>query len=151
MLAPLTVLAAVALMLRVVRPSLPSAADEPPAVVPHLGSLLIPFVVFYLGYGLAGDDYRRYIGHLPAGQGSALAEVRASRATLVLFVAVILAYGVRFALTGWGRPRLVGLAAYVETVWVTVGMLYVVRPLAIAAWSWVEQRAAWHWLVAAWD
>jgi hypothetical protein len=151
MLAPLTVLAALALMLRAVRPSLPSAVHEPPAVVPHLGSLLIPFVVFYLGYGLVGDDYRRYTGHLPAGQASTLAEVRASGVTLILLVAVGLAYGVRFALTGWGRPRLVGLAAYLETAWVTVGLLYVVRPLAIAAWTWVEQRAAWHWLVAAWD
>jgi hypothetical protein len=151
MLAPLTVLAALAFMLRVVRPSLPSAAGDAPAVVPHLGSLLVPFVVFYLGYGLVGDDYHRYVGHLPTGQASTLAEVRASGVTLILLMLVGLAYGVRFALTGWGRPRLVGLAAYLETAWITVGLLYVVRPLAIGGWSWVEQRAGWHWLVAAWD
>ena len=155
MLAPLAVLAALALMLRLVRPSVPLAPegtpDGMPAGMAQLGSLLIPFVVFYLAFGLVGDDYRGYLGRLHDGQGATLAQVRTSGATLILLGVVALAYGVRFALTGWGRPRLTGLAAYLETAWVTLGLLYVVRPAAISAWGWVEQRAAWHWLVAAWD
>jgi hypothetical protein len=151
MLAPLAVLAALVLMLRLIRPSLPLAPDEPPPAIAHLGSLLIPFVVFYLAFGLVGDDHRRYTGRLLGGQESPLTQVGTSGATLILLGLVLVAYGVRFLLTGWGRPRLTGLAAYLETAWVTLGLLYVVRPSAISAWSWVEQRAAWHWLVAAWD
>src|SRR5215470_16253860 len=137
LLAPLTVLATVALMLRAVRSSLPVAAELPAAVLPRLGSLVAPFVVFYLAFGLAADDYRHYTDHLFGGRGADLVRVEASGTTLILLGVAVLAYSLRFALTGFGRPRLVGPAAYLETVWITVGLLYVVRPYALAVWGWV--------------
>jgi hypothetical protein len=150
LLAPLAVLAAVVVMLRVIRPSLGVRESSPPGL-PYLGSALMPFVVFYLAYGLEGEDLRRYIDHLPAGRGPGLAAGQPSLGTLVLLGAAVLTYGLRWLLTGWGRPRLAGPAVYLETLWITLGLLYVIRPYAMAVWGWVEQRAAWRGLVGWWD
>jgi hypothetical protein len=62
LLAPLSMMVAVVVMLIAVRPSLLSVRGlhRPESLLRELGSVLIPFVAFYLAFGLFEEDYREY-------------------------------------------------------------------------------------------
>ena len=147
LLAPLAVLAALVMMLRTVRPSL--ALDGPaPEVGTSLGGVLIPFVGFYLAFGLFGDDLRRYAAGLSDGRAVNLSTGASAVPTLLMLAVVALAVGARGLLGVLRRSSLDGPAVALELVAILLGLLYVVRPLVIAAWRWAQTRVAWHGLSA---
>ena len=169
LLAPLSVMIAMVLMLRTMRPSLGSvsALPPPPSVIAHVGSVLIPFVAFYYAFGLLGEDYRAYSSGLRdryedwvvilAGEGSDDVRVDIDRAghTVWLLAVVAVAFAARWALGRWQLTRsrpLLGLpGAYLETVWITLGLLWVVKPYSDRGLAWAEQRVAWQAAVSWWD
>lgn len=167
LLAPVSVMIAMVLMLRGVRPSLPFAAalPFPPSVIGYVGSVLIPFVAFYLAFGFVEQDYRAYSAGLfgtyeswlvvYAGLADDNVRVEDPGNAPLLVGVVVVAFLLRRALDRWALTRrrpVFGLpGAYLETVWITLGLLWVVKPYVDAFWVWAEERKAWQAVVSWWD
>jgi hypothetical protein len=150
LLAPLAVLAAVVLMLRTVRPSL-GISGPAPEIATHLGSLLIPFVGFYLWFGLFDEDQRAYGAGVSAGRGVNLAAAASPARFVLMLGVVVVAIGLRMLLGGLRRPGLDGPTAALEVTAILLGLLYLAWPFATAVWDWVQARVAWHALAGWWD
>jgi hypothetical protein len=170
LLAPVSVMIAMILMLRAVRPSLASVSRlaRPVPVLRHLGSVLIPFVAFYVAFDLLKEDFRRYDAGLRATYESPFALLGGAHPTgvrvwgiddpgahvLPLVAVVATAFALRWALDRWELARrspVLGVpGAYLETIWVTLGLLYVVKPAMDGFWTWAGERRAWHALLDWW-
>jgi hypothetical protein len=170
LLAPVSVMIAMILMLRAVRPSLASVRQlaPPVPVLRHLGSVLIPFVAFYLAFGLFVEDFRRYNDGLfatyespfallggPNPTGVRVAAIDQPGANVVPLVSVVaIAFLLRWALDRaelTRRTPVLGVpGAYLETIWVSLGLLYVIKPVVSGFWTWAGERKAWRALLDWW-
>ena len=170
LLAPVSVMVAMILMLRSVRPSLPSIGrlPRPAPVLPHLGSLLIPFIAFYLAFDLFQEDFRAYsIGLYQTYEsftavldkvdstGIRVPLINEPGANVLPLVSVVAAaFVLRWALDRWDLTRripVLGLpGAYLEIVWVSLGLLFVIKQLVDGFWIWAGERKAWHAVLDWW-
>jgi hypothetical protein len=124
-LVPISVLVAMVLMLRVVRPSLPylGQRSRPESMVRYLASVLIPFLSFYLLAGYFQYDAARLIYAIAAGNfvGDGPEKYVFSDAVLVIGLAVA-AFVLRWLVGRFAavqrRPWLALPAAYLEVLWV---------------------------------
>jgi hypothetical protein len=169
LLAPVSVMVAMILMLRSVRPSLPSIGrlPRPAPGLPHLGSVLIPFIAFYLAFDLFQEDYREYNAGLYAkyeslsavmdkvdSTGVRVPLIDEAGANVLLVSVVAAAFVLRWALDRWELTRripVLGLpGAYLEIIWVSLGLLFVIKQLVDGFWRWASQRRAWHAVLDWW-
>lgn len=178
LLAPMCFLTALVLMLRVVRPSLRLAAEPdsaPPPVLAHLGSVLIPFIGIYDWEGQLSADLRDYntrvfydfydqlwvnlsesvesgtdlrppadaLDRMPAGL------------TVPLVAVAVAAFAARAVLSRWSLPerhRWLGLpGAYLELVWLSIGLLVALRATQQSVLSWVSTRQVVASIGSAWE
>ncbi len=166
----LAVIVSLVLMLLAVRSSLPSLRDRTrsTSMWADLGNVLIPFVAFYMAFGLVQEDFRRYDQGLSGRYESlwvivagtdrndvrvdALDDAGANVLTLLAVVAV--AFALRWALDRWELSRripLLGiLAAFLEVVWVVLGLLFVVNQAHKHVQGWAGERVAWHAVLDWW-
>jgi hypothetical protein len=166
LMAPVAVIVSVVLMLLVLRPSLTSLPDRrrDRPILRDLGNVLIPFVAFYMAFGQMTADYREYNAGLADHYegvdanyfGYAQNDVRVwglagentRSSLLILFAIVVVAFALRWALDKWQLTRrnpLLGLpGAFLEVVWVVLGLRYVFQPVAENVRSWAGERRAWH-------
>jgi hypothetical protein len=165
LLGPLAVMIALVLMFRSMRSSLSIGGRQPTSVIAHVGSVFIPFVTFYFAIGYLLRDYRVYdagllaryqgLGAILAGQENNAVRIERSGQTVLLIVVVVFAFALRWGFSRWKVTRrhpALGLpGAYFETVWLTLGLIYVVNPQVDTVAGWVEQRTAWHALVNWWE
>ena len=158
-LVPITTMAAMIAMLRVLRRSLPwlaTIAETPEGgrrLLDAIGSVLIPFLAVYASYGyLQADRSQYYYGTWIADPTSSVGVP--DRLTAVLVVAILAAIGLRWVLGRWSwavsRPWMGIVRAYLEIVWIAI-VASVFEPLGQAGWSWLTDRRAVHWAVAATD
>jgi hypothetical protein len=170
-LAPVVVVVAVVLMLLTVRGSLVSLSDRVRAgsLLRDLGSVLIPFVAFYMAFGLMEEDFREYSAGLSERYESfgAVLDGKAQNDVRVwglgtdglheirpLLVIVVIAFLIRWALDKWELTRrtpLLGIpGVFLECVWVVLGLQYVIKPLIETAEAWAGERKAWHAVLNWW-
>lgn len=176
-LGPLGSVAAIVLMLLVMRQSLPtlSAAaglgapvdpttHRPRRVVDVLASVLVPFLAVYTSYGYLAEDRDRYENAIILGEqqqdiwSDTTAHAEFERA-LVATGWVVIAVIVVAVVLRWGLARLEGrvrrtplgfVGAYVEAFWL------VVAAAGFAAyredvWAWVESRRAIDIVIGWWE
>jgi hypothetical protein len=156
-LVPITTMAAMIVMLRVLRSSLPwlsTVAETPKGgrrTLDAIGSVLIPFLAVYASYGYLQADRSEYY------YGTWIADPTGSvglpdRLSAVLVVAIVAAIGLRWALGRWSwavrRPWLGIVRAYLEIVWIGI-VASVIEPIREAGWSWLTDRRVVHWGVDA--
>jgi hypothetical protein len=160
--APLALLIVMVLMLRTVRPSLPGlAAVERIPVLHHLGSVLVPFLVFYQTVGYLENDWRKFqfdmveawilrfrLGDGPDVQGRL---VQVGTVTVTLLVAALVGRWLldRFAVVR-RRPWLGLPASYLEFLWILLVILVGGAMLNDVS-AWVERRRVWHSAVTWWQ
>ncbi len=148
MFVPLVTLAALTLMLRVLRESLPSVSGDaaPVRSLDAIGSVLIPFLAVYASYGYLQADKSTYYGDTWNADQFSTSRIP-TKLTVLLIVVVVVAVGAR-ALLGrwtWAREhRWMGIIrAYLEIVWIAT-LAGVIEPLREAAWSWLNDRRIVH-------
>jgi hypothetical protein len=158
-LVPITTMAAMIAMLRILRRSLPWLATVPETpqggrrMLDAIGSVLIPFLAVYASYGyLQADRSQYYYGTWIADPTSSVG--LPDRLSAVLVVAIVAAIGVRWVLGRWSwavrRPWIGIVRAYLEIVWIGV-VASVFEPVGEAGWSWLTDRRVVHWGVDATD
>jgi hypothetical protein len=170
MLAPMTTLAALVLMLRVVRGSLPwlggPGAGRPTSILAHLGSVLVPFLAVYSFEDDLIDDIREYSYRLwedstarlfqnavdailtgeqaEPGAVPTAVERLPYDLSLSLAVAVVLAIVARWALSRWSlaqRHRWLGiLGAYLELLWITLVAVIALKSVVEWLTGWTGNR-----------
>ena len=168
LLAPVAAMAGMVLMLRAVRPSLPSVRGlaRRTSVLRDLGSVLIPFVAFYVAFDLFEEDYRQYDEGLfntyesvgayleKADKDVRVWGVEGGGNLVPLLSVVVVAFLLRWALDRWELTRrspMLGIpGAYLETIWVVLGVIWVVNPLVRQAEGWAGERRAWHAVLDWW-
>jgi len=135
-LAPLGTLVALVVMLRVAQASLPAVRDavvdwKAGALLNHLGSVLVPFLVVYAYTGYLRDDMSEYtyavwraeisddLSFTDPGRVDVMSRLP-FRITGGLLAIIGVAALLRFALGRWGRRRWLGIfGAYLEVIWLT--------------------------------
>lgn len=167
LLAPMCFLTSLVLMLRVVRPSLRLAAEPdsaPPPVLAHLGSVLIPFIGIYDWEGQLAADIRDYNTRIfydyyeqlwvnlsdSVESGTDLQlpvdalDRQPTELTVALVAVAVAAFTARALLSRWSLPerhRWLGLpGAYLELVWLSIGLLVALRSTQRSILSWVSSR-----------
>lgn len=167
LLAPMCFLTALVLMLRVVRPSLHLAAEPdsaPPPVLAHLGSVLIPFIGIYDWEGQLLADIRDYNTRvfydfydrmwvnldesIESGADLQLPadalDRQPAELTVALVAVAVVAFAARALLSRWSLPerhRWLGLpGAYLELVWLFIGLIVALRATQQSVLSWVSTR-----------
>lgn len=117
-----------------------------------LGVVLLPFLAYYVTWGLLADNVRAYVleylrGSLDQQNGMALDLLNAKGVVL----SVVLTWILRRLLLGWHKRRpsavLSILATTCQAYWVFIGLM-VLTGWKNSAWDWVEHRVAWHWWLA---
>lgn len=179
LLAPMTTLAAMVLMLRMVRPSLPwlgtSPYGPPLPVLAHLGSVLVPFMTIYYFEDTLYADIRDYNARLFedfaeqvfAGAGEAVVsgveqippvaidERTVFDLTPALVAVVIVAIVARWLLGRWPatqrRPWLGLPGAYVELVWLVMVAVVAFQSVSELIVEWGGNRRLVHALQDVWD
>lgn len=177
LLAPMCFLTALVLMLRVVRPSLQLAAapdSAPSPVLAHLGSVLIPFIGIYDWEGQLLADIRDYNVRvldqniedtfvnaaeafesgtdvdLPADPAWVPTEFSVTLAGVALF-----AFALRAVMSRWSLPerhRWLGLpGAYLELVWLSIGLVVVLRGTQNSVLDWASSRQLVDSLSSVWE
>jgi hypothetical protein len=160
---PTTLILALVLAMRTLRPSLPylstvgAGADARwrswRTTLAGIGSVAVPFVGVYYGSGYLADDATNYYYDVfmydPLHKAS-LPE----KLTVTGVIVVAVALGLRILLAQC-RPlrqqRWLGIPrAYLEIVWITATAL-LIHPMYEAAKEWAFNRRATHWLAAARD
>jgi hypothetical protein len=169
-LQPLSLLAALVLMLRIVRPSLPwVAAQSPPraarfrdrliAVRANLDSVLVPFLVVYSIYGWLRDDIIAYeraallknIGEIFANIGNPDAPGPAFLflGTKIVIVVAAVTFAFRWLtlfLRRRGRlPWLSLISGYLEVLWLMIAVFFVGQVVRTGR-DWVLDRQVFAWL-----
>ncbi len=154
-LAPLSMLIAMVLILRHIRPSLSQVTvsqDLSPQAktTGHVASVLVPFLAVYAAYELLDDDRRTYTYRVTTdeifshfGEGADI-ESRlpfSINPTVVTIVAIAIVlrwlFGINSTVKSW---RFIGFfQAYLEVVWLTLAAA-VIAGVRIPATVWTEQR-----------
>jgi hypothetical protein len=151
LLMPMSLLIAIVLMLRAVRPSLPTIGRTPfEPVLGHLGAVLIPFLVFYLNTGLMDTDWQRFGYSVAVSKiifsGDPSQSSRMVTAGVGVLVLAAVAFVVRWLLNRFDvvrrRPVLGLPAAYLELVWL-LSLALMLRDWLPRVEAWRDERVAW--------
>lgn len=159
MVTPLALMVAMVLMLRTTRPSLPQIGLTPrEPVMRHVGSVLLPFLVFYLYSGFLDYDYQRYaygatIQEISDIFTSGTAAERLVTGSIGVAIIAAVAFILRWVLGRFEavrrRPLLGVPAAYLEIVWIVTAFL-IVRDYGERFTQWWENRVVWRAFLDAW-
>jgi hypothetical protein len=158
LLMPMSLLIAIVLMLRAVRPSLPNIGRTPfEPVLGHLGAVLIPFLVFYLNTGLMDTDWQRFNYSVAMSKivfsGDPSQMNRLATAGVTLAVLGGLAFVARWLINRFEvvrRRPILGLpAAYLELVWL-VSLALLLNDWIPRAEAWRDERVAWQSALRIW-
>ncbi|GAA1736987.1 hypothetical protein GCM10009681_04460 [Luedemannella helvata] len=162
-LAPLATMTSLAVMLLLVRPSLPRLRDggrgSAGDLVRHLAALLVPFLAIYASLGMLRDDGSAYSYALFEDEvlkSSAppdawdMSDRFPFTTRLAIVVAILIVVFLRWGLPRWDRLRswvLFGLVmGYVELLWMSQLARYVSPEN-----EWLRERQMFAWLEAGWE
>jgi hypothetical protein len=164
-LVPITTLVALILMLRAVRVSLPAVRAVAEAggrtgvraLLDHLGSVLVPFLVVYAYSGYLKEDVSEYVYGVAAQVAFAendptdprpvdVASRLPFQITVALLAVVAVAALLRFGLGRWKgaarRPWLGIVGAYLEIIWITLAAAFLFNEFN----RWLTSRRLVNWL-----
>lgn len=170
LLAPMATLTALVLMLRTVRPSLPTLAGQgaPPPVLEHLGAVLLPFLTIYYfedylyedissyDYRVVEDDTQRSFAQILDDNPETIdtAARLPYDLTVTMAAVVVTAIVARWLLSQWQvtqRHKWLGIpGAYLELVWLTLVYLAFME---VADWilDWGSNRRLTQALRSGWE
>lgn len=159
MVTPLALMVAMVLMLRTTRPSLPQIGLTPrEPVISHVGSVLLPFLIFYLYSGFLDYDYQRYAYGATIQEmfdifASGTAADRLVTGSIGVAIIAAVAFALRWVLGRFDavrrRPLLGVPAAYLEIVWIVTAFL-IVRDYGDRLMQWWENRVVWRAFLDTW-
>jgi hypothetical protein len=156
-LVPAGLLTAMVLMLRVMRPSLPylGTRSKPESMIVYLGSVLVPFLAFYIVAGYLQYDYARY-GYSVGTQlfrGQSGANLVQDVPVAILAGVAAAAFVLRWVLNRFElvrrRPWLGLPGLYLEMLWIYPATL-IAYGLQEDGTDWLEQTRAWQGIITWW-
>jgi hypothetical protein len=160
-LVPTSVLIAMVLMLRVVRPSLPflGPRGRPESMMAYLASVLIPFLAFYFAGDYATYDRDMYALYVADQQvqevfastldsGQTIVQTKFLTTGLIVVGVAVVAFVLRWAFDRLGvvrrRPYLAFPALYLEILWIYTAFL-LANEYTPKGWEWLGHTRIWVW------
>ncbi len=160
-LVPASVLIAMVLMLRVVRPSLPylGPRGRPESMMVYLASVLIPFLAFYFAGDYATYDRDMYALYVADQQvqevfastldsGQSIVQTKFLTTGLLVVGVAVVAFVLRWLFDRLAvvrrRPYLAFPALYLEILWIYTAFL-VANEYTPKGWEWLGNTRLWVW------
>jgi len=161
-LVPLSLLVALVLMLRVLRPSLPyvnrfagGGGGDQRGLLTVIGSVAVPLLAIYVTYDFMKDDFSAFAYEVwrDTDTGRTVDRLPFSPTVSVIgivVIAVVLRYLFGYVHVPVLRSLILPLSAYVEVVWLAT-LAMVGNVLKGQGWDWLDSRKVGEWWHTYWD